>query len=102
MSRSHTTSATLGDGSSTVDKTEVVFVGSAGSSDRKANSTGFSGKQKGEATFATEGLGKDHFRPVATYEGIHRYDPDFDWELKEEKKVVRKVSEYQNLRLELN
>ncbi|KAF2130741.1 MFS general substrate transporter [Dothidotthia symphoricarpi CBS 119687] len=42
-------------------------------------------------TYASNGLEKDHYRPIETYEGIHRYDPDFEWEPKEEKKVVRKI-----------
>lgn len=42
-------------------------------------------------TWAANGLKTDNYRPVDTYEGIHRYDPDFDWEPEEERKVVRKV-----------
>ncbi|KAF2090247.1 MFS general substrate transporter [Saccharata proteae CBS 121410] len=41
-------------------------------------------------TFATSGL-DDYYRPIDSYEGIHRYDPDFTWEPAEEKKVVRKI-----------
>lgn len=32
-----------------------------------------------------------HYKPIPTYEGIHRWDPDFEWDEKEEKKLVRKV-----------
>lgn len=32
-----------------------------------------------------------HHQPVERYEGSHRYDPQFEWEPKEEKKLVRKV-----------
>lgn len=32
-----------------------------------------------------------HYRPVEQYEGIHRYDPKFEWKPKEERKLVRKV-----------
>lgn len=32
-----------------------------------------------------------HHQPVERYEGSHRYDPLFEWEPKEEKKLVRKV-----------
>lgn len=42
-------------------------------------------------TWAASGLKTDHYRPVDTYEGLHRYDPDFEWEPEEEKKVIRKV-----------
>jgi hypothetical protein len=48
-------------------------------------------KENYGSTFASGGLAKDHYKPVQTYEGIHRYDPDFEWELAEEKRVVRKV-----------
>ncbi|GME50401.1 Phthalate transporter [Neofusicoccum parvum] len=45
---------------------------------------------KHDPTFATSGLDK-YYRPVAGYEGMHRYDPDFEWEPEEEKRVVRKI-----------
>lgn len=35
-----------------------------------------------------------HYKPIATYEGIHRWDPNFEWEEDEEKKVRRKVNEF--------
>lgn len=39
-----------------------------------------------------ERFGKaSHHRPIERYEGSHRYDPQFEWEPKEEKKLVRKV-----------
>lgn len=31
------------------------------------------------------------YKPIDSYEGRHRYDPNFEWEPKEEKRVVRKV-----------
>ncbi|KAF2486466.1 major facilitator superfamily domain-containing protein [Neohortaea acidophila] len=31
------------------------------------------------------------YRPIASYEGIHRYDPEFAWEAKDEKRLVRKI-----------
>lgn len=34
---------------------------------------------------------EDYYRPKDSYEGAHRYDPQFQWETKEEKKLVRKV-----------
>lgn len=49
------------------------------------------------ATFAT--VDDFHYhKPVAEYEGIHRWDPDFHWDQAEEKKLVRKVS-LQSLRV---
>ncbi|KAH3905515.1 hypothetical protein HBI56_200120 [Parastagonospora nodorum] len=47
--------------------------------------------RRGENAFSTHGLRQDNYRPVDTYEGIHRYDPDFEWEPEEERKVVRKI-----------
>jgi hypothetical protein len=31
------------------------------------------------------------YEPIAEYEGRHRYDPSFEWDPKEEKRIVRKV-----------
>ena len=42
------------------------------------------------ATFETFG-NESFYTPIENYEGNHRYDPNFEWEPKEEKKLVRKV-----------
>ncbi|KAL9078672.1 MAG: hypothetical protein Q9157_002400 [Trypethelium eluteriae] len=42
-------------------------------------------------TFQPSGLDEDFYRPVESYEGIHRYDPKFNWEPTEERKIVRKI-----------
>ncbi|KAF1844765.1 MFS general substrate transporter [Cucurbitaria berberidis CBS 394.84] len=42
-------------------------------------------------TFVSSGVDEEFYKPIAQYEGIHRYDPYFEWEPQEEKKVVRKV-----------
>jgi MFS transporter, ACS family, DAL5 transporter family protein len=39
---------------------------------------------------ATEDI--HHYKPIDTFEGIHRWDPDFEWEEEEEKRIVRKVT----------
>jgi hypothetical protein len=51
------------------------------------------GHQDKSGTFnAVEG---HHFyRPIDSYEGLHRWDPEFEWTEDEEKKIVRKVIEY--------
>ncbi|OCK75436.1 MFS general substrate transporter [Lepidopterella palustris CBS 459.81] len=49
-----------------------------------------SGKTGEGATFETAGLDA-YYKPIDEYEGLHRYDPEFDWESEEEKKVVRKI-----------
>lgn len=40
--------------------------------------------------FDTSGL-DDLYKPISTYEGIHRYDPKFQWQDAEENKIIRKV-----------
>ncbi|KAK6337909.1 hypothetical protein TWF696_001387 [Orbilia brochopaga] len=42
-------------------------------------------------TFDNAGLPDDLYVPIDTYEGRHRYDPKFEWEPREEKKLVRKI-----------
>lgn len=32
-----------------------------------------------------------YYRPIDSYEGIHRWDPDFEWTEEEEKRIIRKV-----------
>ncbi|KAL5360068.1 major facilitator superfamily domain-containing protein [Aspergillus floccosus] len=32
-----------------------------------------------------------YYKPIPSYEGIHRWDPDFEWEEEEEKRVLRKI-----------
>ncbi|KAJ6085068.1 hypothetical protein N7499_004697 [Penicillium canescens] len=45
---------------------------------------------KAEGTF--EAADNHHlFRPIDSYEGLHRWDPDFQWTEQEEKKIVRKI-----------
>lgn len=44
-----------------------------------------------ESAFDTESF-ETHYKPIESYEGYHRWDPKFQWEAKEEKKLVRKVS----------
>lgn len=41
--------------------------------------------------FETAGL-ETYYGPIESYEGKHRYDPDYKWTPEDEKKVVRKVS----------
>lgn len=43
------------------------------------------------ATFETDAELEEFYKPIPSYEGYHRYDPGFQWEEPEEKKVVRKV-----------
>lgn len=41
------------------------------------------------------------YKPIDSYEGIHRWDPDFEWEEWEERKIVRKVSALYALNLSI-
>ena len=70
-----------------VSKTDYHLSGSASASETDVRS-----QAHGAVTFASAGLEAQKYRPVDTYEGIHRYDPDFEWEPEEERRVVRKVS----------
>ncbi|KAF3911120.1 hypothetical protein AA313_de0206975 [Arthrobotrys entomopaga] len=47
--------------------------------------------ESGEITFANAGLGDEFYLPIEKYEGKHRYDPKFEWDAKEETKLVRKI-----------
>lgn len=69
-------------------KTAQVAASSADGSDEEGQKDELR-QEKG--TFeASEG---HHFyRPIDSYEGLHRWDPNFQWTESEEKKIVRKVS----------
>lgn len=43
------------------------------------------------ATFDTSSL-EEYYRPIDSFEGLHRYDPKYEWDPKDEKRLVRKVS----------
>jgi hypothetical protein len=43
-----------------------------------------------ESAFDTESF-ESYYKPIKSYEGYHRWDPNFQWEAKEENKLVRKV-----------
>lgn len=32
-----------------------------------------------------------YYKPMPQYEGLHRWDPEFEWDEKEEKQLIRKV-----------
>ncbi|KAJ5618292.1 hypothetical protein N7528_006935 [Penicillium herquei] len=44
----------------------------------------------GEGTFEVK-EGHQFYRPIDSYEGIHRWDPNFEWTKEEEQKIVRKI-----------
>ncbi|KAJ5244086.1 hypothetical protein N7489_004182 [Penicillium chrysogenum] len=68
-------------------KTARVSASSADGSDEEWQK---SDQQKGEGTFGA-GEGHHFYRPIDSYEGLHRWDPNFQWTEKEEKRIVRKI-----------
>lgn len=48
-------------------------------------------REGGKSTFDHDSA-EEFYAPIAEYEGVHRYDPNYEWEAKEEKRVVRRVS----------
>lgn len=47
-------------------------------------------KSEGKTFEETDSL-NSFYKPIESYEGRHRFDPQFEWEAAEEKRVVRKV-----------
>jgi len=47
--------------------------------------------KSGKKTFEETDSLDSFYKPIDSYEGRHRYDPQFQWEPAEEKRVVRKV-----------
>lgn len=43
-----------------------------------------------DAAFASD-VDSRHHKPAPGYEGLHRWDPEFEWTEEEEKKIVQKV-----------
>ncbi|KAF3014341.1 hypothetical protein E8E15_003623 [Penicillium rubens] len=68
-------------------KTARVSASNADGSDEEWQK---SDQQKGEGTFGA-GEGHHFYRPIDSYEGLHRWDPNFQWTEKEEKRIVRKI-----------
>lgn len=92
MSAPNTTAANSTGDLPAIGKSEIDVAASASTSDTEVYKSGFRAREREGFTFVSKGLGKDHYKPVDSYEGLHRYDPDFDWEPEEERRVVRKVS----------
>ena len=72
-----------------LDSKATGNVSSAESSSSSYNSPGAYSKQIDSAFDTTED--PRFYKPIPEYEGIHRWDPDFEWTEEEEKAVVRKV-----------
>ncbi|KAJ5827336.1 hypothetical protein N7447_004099 [Penicillium robsamsonii] len=63
---------------------------SASSTDGSDEEWQKSENHKVEGTFEA-GEGYHLYRPIDSYEGLHRWDPNFEWTEQEEKKIVRKI-----------
>lgn len=48
-------------------------------------------RRGGRTTFDGGDLDYYKYAPIDSYEGRHRWDPTFEWDPKDEKKVVRKI-----------
>ncbi|KAJ5490159.1 Major facilitator superfamily domain general substrate transporter [Penicillium expansum] len=69
------------------EKTAQVSASSADGSDEEWQK---SGQYKTEGTFEAR-EGHHFYRPIDSYEGLHRWDPNFQWTEQEERKIVRKI-----------
>lgn len=54
--------------------------------------------QEEKGTYMKAGL-EEFYVPIERYEGRHRYDPDFTWDLADERRLVRKVRSKSQLQL---
>ncbi|KAL4981426.1 major facilitator superfamily domain-containing protein [Aspergillus falconensis] len=69
---------------------EVVVESEASSNDNDGIKDRRRFKEYNEAAF-DQSEDPRFYKPIPEYEGIHRWDPDFDWTEDEEKRLVRKV-----------
>ena len=83
-------------GGSTISSDEAKEAFKGHETDNRPRGTGHGIDPSGHnATFET--FGDDaYYTPIDNYEGRHRYDPKFEWEPHEERKLVRKVGRHPN------
>ena len=48
-------------------------------------------RRSAAGTFDNDSL-ESYYKPIEAFEGSHRFDPKFEWDKQEEKRIVRKVS----------
>jgi hypothetical protein len=73
-------------------KSEVLTESPAASFTKKEPSALEAEVNKANPGQAFENVGLEKFyAPITTYEGYHRFDPEFQWEPEEERVVVRRV-----------
>lgn len=73
---------------SSISEKDSQGISSQDESDKELQKTQYAGEG---GTFDA-GEGHQFYRPIDSYEGLHRWDPDFQWTEDEEKKIVRKVN----------
>lgn len=73
---------------SSISEKDSQGISSQDESDKELQKTQYAGE--GGTFDAVEG--HQFYRPIDSYEGLHRWDPDFQWTEDEEKKIVRKVN----------
>ena len=56
-------------------------------------------KYRDDGTFENVGDVR-YYKPMPEYEGLHRWDPEFEWTEQEEKKLVKKVNLQPQVRAE--
>ncbi|OJJ48204.1 hypothetical protein ASPZODRAFT_23860 [Penicilliopsis zonata CBS 506.65] len=56
-----------------------------------STSEGYGWLQSADASAFDTSEDARYYKPIPTYEGIHRWDPEFEWSEKEEKDIVRKI-----------
>lgn len=61
------------------------------SATKPLNEDEFKDASQGEAATYMTADAVRFYKPIPSYEGYHRWDPYFEWEEKEEKRLVRKV-----------
>ena len=84
-------------GGSTVSSDEAKEAFTGHETDNRPRGTGHGiDPSRHNATFETFG-DASYYTPIDNYEGPHRYDPKFEWEPQEERKLVRKVWRHPNI-----
>jgi hypothetical protein len=77
-------------------KTPPISTGEVEADSRGVSETDDSDREQGRYGFkkGTFNVTEDprFYKPIDTYEGLHRWDPDFEWTEEEERRIVRKVS----------
>ncbi|KAL5003232.1 major facilitator superfamily domain-containing protein [Aspergillus recurvatus] len=76
-------------------KTLPISTGEVEADSRGASETDDSDREQGRPKFkkSTFSAAEDprFYKPIDSYEGLHRWDPDFEWTDEEERRIVRKI-----------